>query len=964
MRDPSFSRLAELGVLPKWDDVEDKILEICSLTPGTSFNLTRGHGNKRERYIIYKALTRHPLLSPYDHELSEFFRSDVTTWDWEQWWYNEQGGLVESVVSDFHQKLHGEVSLSPDDINLLGAEKLTWLDLLAFFTPSLVNHNDDELRRAGTRIRSRLRQIFVSCCARNLSADLFILDEFQRFKELLDTQGESEQSMIAREVFRKQEETKVLLLSATPYKAMTRVSEEEGHNAHLSQLLFLLKFLANGSTACLDKYEKEREYLLVQILRLRDASLDVDDLNDHAKKGVEDALRPLICRTERSQVSSAFETVLKTDHITCRDTFGISDIKSFIAIDRLGKQVSKLQTGRYSHQLMEFYKVAPWPLSFLSGYQFKNQLEKHQHDKRLKKALRQSDIAWLPRKKLNQYQVSMENDAPNAKMRLLTKVVFSEKGERLLWVPPSLPYYPFEGPFQAQGSFSKTLLFSAFIMAPRALSSLLSYEAERRLIANRRGPKPKYFDKKKVSNIIRFEGQGSLVPWALIFPCKTLTAMPLSSGHNNLEEALEDRKKKLVGKLKLLKTFEGAEQEKKSSSDNWYALAPFLLDRINGKDEWVQDWFNSYQLIRSDSKNASRLDNLRKLKFFLEDDVSLGQMPDDLADYLALLSIASPAVCLARTWGQTWPESERTVVSQATTGASAMLLMFNKPEAQRVLQRLYPGQSKHWRSILQYCAAGNIQALFDEYGHQLKSSSMDSESAMTKFTEVLGIQTSNISAQFSNSKKGKDVRLRCHYAVPLGNQKTTDDKGLVRVGHVRDAFNLPFRPFVLSSTSIGQEGLDFHWYCGRVVHWNLPGNPIDIEQREGRINRYKSLIVRRRVAEVFGDKLKGAPGKDPWSELFDIANQETLADRKTDLVPYWHMPDGKAQLERVVPMFPMSRETEKLDDLLRILSLYRLAFGQPRQQELLENLLHRGLSEEELEMVKEKLVIDLAPINY
>jgi len=36
------------------------------------------------------------------------------------------------------------------------------------------------------------------------------------------------------------------------------------------------------------------------------------------------------------------------------------------------------------------------------------------------------------------------------------------------------------------------------------------------------------------------------------------------------------------------------------------------------------------------------------------------------------------------------------------------------------------------------------------------------------------------------------------------------------------------------TTSIGQEGLDFHYYCRKIVHWNLPSNPVDLEQREGR----------------------------------------------------------------------------------------------------------------------------------
>ena len=30
---------------------------------------------------------------------------------------------------------------------------------------------------------------------------------------------------------------------------------------------------------------------------------------------------------------------------------------------------------------------------------------------------------------------------------------------------------------------------------------------------------------------------------------------------------------------------------------------------------------------------------------------------------------------------------------------------------------------------------------------------------------------------------------------------------------MREAFNSPFWPFILATTSVGQEGLDFHLYC-------------------------------------------------------------------------------------------------------------------------------------------------------
>jgi len=52
--------------------------------------------------------------------------------------------------------------------------------------------------------------------------------------------------------------------------------------------------------------------------------------------------------------------------------------------------------------------------------------------------------------------------------------------------------------------------------------------------------------------------------------------------------------------------------------------------------------------------------------------------------------------------------------------------------------------------------------------------------------------------------------------------------------------------------------LDFHFYCRQIVHWNLPGNPIDIEQREGRVNRFKGLTIRQQIARKFGSFLHAA----------------------------------------------------------------------------------------------------------
>lgn len=69
--------------------------------------------------------------------------------------------------------------------------------------------------------------------------------------------------------------------------------------------------------------------------------------------------------------------------------------------------------------------------------------------------------------------------------------------------------------------------------------------------------------------------------------------------------------------------------------------------------------------------------------------------------------------------------------------------------------------------------------------------------------------------------------------------------------------------------------------------------------------------------------------------MFDAANLEANSD--TELIPYW-IYEGPVKVERRVPMLPFSREVQRLKWLKQSLTLYRLTFGQPRQEDLLEYL--------------------------
>jgi hypothetical protein len=76
--------------------------------------------------------------------------------------------------------------------------------------------------------------------------------------------------------------------------------------------------------------------------------------------------------------------------------------------------------------------------------------------------------------------------------------------------------------------------------------------------------------------------------------------------------------------------------------------------------------------------------------------------------------------------------------------------------------------------------------------------------------------------------------------------------------------------------------------------------------------------------------------------------------------PFWIYENGRARVERRVPMLPFSREQGQLRRLKDRLAMYRLVFGQPRQEDLLAHLEQRAArGESVVEMARWR--ISLAP---
>ena len=122
------------------------------------------------------------------------------------------------------------------------------------------------------------------------------------------------------------------------------------------------------------------------------------------------------------------------------------------------------------------------------------------------------------------------------------------------------------------------------------------------------------------------------------------------------------------------------------------------------------------------------------------------------------------------------------------------------------------------------------------------------------------------------------------------------------------------------------------------------------------MHRYKGHAIRLNVAANHTAAVRGcgeAPA-DPWAAMFVAARAASPIDN--DLVPYW-ICDGPVKVERRVPLLPYSREIARLKWLKKSVAVYRLAFGQPRQDDLLAYLrgLDKTLSTDEMKALQIRL---------
>jgi hypothetical protein len=898
-------------------------VNFISLTPGTTFDLRSTTGVAQERALLLQMLKECVSRPRGLHNLLQVTAGAVG-------WNSAVcdltlDGVDQRIVDRFRRDVKYDHDLFEE------------LEAVCDLFPRRRDAYPHELNQRRNALVGRLRGKLSHACIDALKPDLIIMDEFQRFRDLLH--GGTPAADLARELFDYSDgdghAARTLLLSATPYRMLTLPGDEPDDGDHYRDFVETVSFLygrTKGPEVAKSLEREMREYRGF-LHALPEARFEAIAARDR----VEQRLRKVMARTER--VASTVERDSMVSEPPMTITIQPADLLQAVAVSDVGRALD-------APDITEYWKSAPYLLNFMRDYALKRRLKEKldRPSPNLRDALERARPAMLDHDHLDAYKPL---EPANGRMRSVMDDVFGDSLDQHLWIPPSLAYY---GPERSGPPLTKALIFSSWSMVPDAIAAILSYEAERRMGVG--DADQRYFGHVRPRPIQFRQDQGRLVAMRamhLVYPSPTLAKLadPLMIfGAHSETLSVEAMRKAVANSLRESVAMLAQRPGDTSDGRDWEWAAPAAIDAMAGAKsvEWVfsPDGFATLGNEEGFKEHVAELRTVATERMF-------GSVPDTLPDLLVDVALGSPAVCALRALHRIAPDLEwddHRLLNAASQISWGFRTLFNQHDAVALLRK--DDDDRYWRRVLTYCVEHNLQAVLDEYVHYLvdaeglgaRPSAERVAGIATAISDALAIRPSQIDVEDPTVDGQKIVinkfQMRGRFAMRLADYKD-EEGGAARLSSVRDAFNSPFRPFVLATTSVGQEGLDFHPYCYRVYHWNLPSNPVDLEQREGRVHRYKGHAIRLNLAHRQIDVVRGrcVSQNDPWREMFDAARAETATD--TDLIPYW-IYEGPVKVERRVPMLPFSREVRRLEWLKRSLTLYRLAFGQPRQEDLLDYL--------------------------
>lgn len=755
--------------------------------------------------------------------------------------------------------------------------------------------------------------------------DLLILDEFHRYADLIIPSREPPKDELGAERHRVhqllvntligdgEDAPALLLLSATPYR-LQRLDRGKIPGGRYGQFAQLVRFL-HGRVGAAQAAEIDAAISAHQtaLARRDDVAAALAAVTD-AKHALETLLRPVIARTERATAipGELFERRALPAQIESRD---------LVTFRHLARAVDRKAKGMRSW-VQPLWSSVPYPAEMLFNYQ-------------ICKALGRD----LP-------PVTMASEKGNPAHPRLRALV-DKKGDpaatlscdalSLPWLAPTQPWWVLGGGWGELAKVdrlrSKALLFSRYRGTPAAVSAWLSAEVDRR--ASRQQAKGKF----TAQAYLRPDAKA---PWpliALFLPWPTLS------------EALEPRRGSDL-------SISEVKRQARRDLREWLNGQKILI--TPGQTSARKPWQLAFDLESLLGNPALITGALRQLGTLVEPnawrraDVPRQVTPEEvvlLSDWL----LSAPGAIIARTLRRHDPGS----LTDSDTLPSVFRFSWRQLRqylGQRYFAGPILGASRRRRrggypeALRRAIIEGGFEATLDEHVAVMMLIGDDPP------LKVLEHSIIGRPGLVQRRTTRRVLRARVHAAAPyLGadrrvtssrntGRKAADRKGerleKLRSDTLRTGFNSPFWPHVLTTTSIGQEGLDFHVWCDRVIHWDLPRDSVDFEQREGRISRYASLGVRRALAEAHGGRAL-APWESPFGAIFKAAH---AAEREGLGLERWWSPTSHKPVS-VTLSLPFSLAGLRLSRLRDDLMHYRLALGQPEPQLFEEMVKHFRLSQ-------------------
>ena len=211
------------------------------------------------------------------------------------------------------------------------------------------------------------------------------------------------------------------------------------------------------------------------------------------------------------------------------------DIEGYLAAERLAERLQ-------SPGVVELWKTAPWIANIGDNYKVTDRLG--QRVERDRSKFMWNDPSLLD---INAVSSFAEIPIPSPRLRWLIRRTVGAGWHRLVWMPPSRPYYATQNEFDlaARLGITKQLVFSSWRIAPKAIALGLTYAAEQQIYGPGRSPSEedtewsatRYRSQERTLLDLKVTSEGradSLTSFMLAAPFSGLAALidPLSLGNS------------------------------------------------------------------------------------------------------------------------------------------------------------------------------------------------------------------------------------------------------------------------------------------------------------------------------------------------------------------------------------------------------------------------------------------------